>query len=153
MSDLSVVLKSILCSLFALTAPFMVPFALLFTKRDALDLAWSWYDTPDEPDLIDLDGVHQAREIYEKWGWFIGAWYWFGIRNRGHGFESLFSKPAKRHWDDVEGLLQNEDGFFLKRTRWGNLLFVFGWQVYASKKYPTGLEYRPKLTVKYRAVK
>ena len=143
-------LLGILCFLFALTAPFVVPLALLFTKREDKNLhpAFVLWDTPDEPDLFDLDMV-TVREVYERWGWFIAAWYWFGIRNRGHGFDSLFAMEAPAHWPEGEGTHAGGE-FFLTRKRYGDFLLVFGWQVYASQKYPSGLEYRPQLAIKRR---
>lgn len=146
-------LLGILCFLFALTAPFVVPLALLFTKREDKNLhpAFALWDTPDEPDLFDLD-METVREVYERWGWFVTAWYWFGLRNKGHGFESLFAREAPAHWPGdslAEGLLTEGD-FFIRRKRLGDFLLVFGWQVYASQKFKSGLEYRPKLAIKRR---
>lgn len=140
----------LLCFLFSLTAPFVVPIALLFTKREDKNLhpAFALWDTPDEPDLFDLDMV-TVRRVYERFGWFITAWYWFGIRNRGHGFDSLFAREAPAHWPEGEATFER-DPFFITRYRMGDFLLVFGWQVYASKKFATGLEYRPQLAIKRR---
>lgn len=151
MNKLCVALKGLACFLFGLTAPFVVPFALLFTPRDAKDLAWPLWDTPDEPDLYDLDMV-TVRKVYERLGWFMAGWYWFGIRNRGHGFDSLFAKEAPAHWPEGEATFER-DPFFITRYRMGGFLLVFGWQVYGSKKFPTGLEYRPQLAIKRRPLK
>jgi hypothetical protein len=128
----------------------MVPFALLFTRREATNLAWAWYDTPDEPQLYDLK-MTTVRWVYERFGHWVAAYYWFGFRNAGHGFESLFAQSAPKHWPEGEGHFTCDD-FFLERTRIGPFLFVFGWQVYGQvvKRWPSGLEYRPKLTLKYR---
>jgi hypothetical protein len=148
MSKLTPALLGLLCFAFALTAPFLVPIALLFTPRDAKRLAWSWYDTPDEPDLYDLD-IPTVRALHERWGRFITAWYWFGWRNRAHGFDSLFSEIATAHWPEGEGTYQAGE-FFITRRRHGDFVLVFGWQVYASQKYATGLEFRPQLAIKRR---
>ena len=144
----SVAALGLLCLLFSLTAPFAVPIALLFTKREDKDIAWSWYDTPDEPDLYDLD-METVRKVYERFGHWIAAWYWFGFRNRAHGFESLFAREAPAHWPQGDDTFERDD-FFLTRKRFGDFLFVFGWQVYASRKFTSGLEYRPKLAIKRR---
>ncbi len=150
---LKTALLSLLCFAVSLTAPFVVPIALLFTPRDSKVLAFSWYGTPDEPDLYDLD-MAGVKSVYDRYGHWMAAWYWFGWRNRAHGFESLFSQPATAHWpawDGAEaGRFRSPDGFFLDATRYGSFIVLLGWQVYASKKYASGLEYRPKLSIKRR---
>ena len=151
MNKPAVAALGLLCFLVALTAPLVVPFALLFTKRDAKALAWSWYDTPDEPDLYDLD-MPTVREVYERWGHWITAWYWFGIRNRAHGFDSLFAKEAPAHWPEGDGEWADGD-FFISRKRYGDFIVVFGWQVYGSSTFATKLEYRPQLAIKRRPLK
>lgn len=122
--------------LFGLTAWFVVPIALCFTKKSDSNLPkfFSWYDTPDEINLIGLY-EHQVLWVYNKFGWFMACWYWFGIRNRGHGFYSFFSR--------------NDQPFWIKK-QWWRLQFTFGWQPYASKKYPNGVEYRPRIAIKTR---
>jgi hypothetical protein len=151
MTKLKTAALGILCLLVSLTAPFAVPIALLFTARDAKNLAWAWYDTPDEPDLIGLYEPSVAL-IYARYGWFIACWYWFGWRNRAHGFDSLWSCEADRYWPPGDGSWVNSDKFLVMR-HFGPLLLEFGWPVYASKKYPSGLEFRPMLTVKNRPIK
>lgn len=153
MKYLTVAALSILCFIVGLFAPFVVPFALLRTDKDATELAWSWWDTPDEPDFI---GFYEPTvySLYKKYGWFMSAWYWFGLRNRAHGFYSLFSQPAPSHWPEVEGMWER-DGFFLWRKRvpvvdWFQFHLVFGWTVYASPRYPSGYEYRPQMSIKTR---
>lgn len=149
MNKIKTVFLGLLCLLFSLTAPFIVPFALLFTKRDAKNLAWAWYDTPDERDLI---GLYEPviNDLYIHRGWWIACYVWFGIRNRGQGFDSLFAVPAKAHWP--EGVGDWADGeLFISRRKMGPLLFVFGWQIYASNKWGSLLEARPTISVKLRA--
>lgn len=138
----------LLCLVFSLSAPFVVPVALLFTRRDAKALAWSWYDTPDEPDLI---GLYEPaiNDLYIHRGWWVACWVWFGIRNRADGFNSLFAVPARKHWPEGAGYW--EDGeLFMRRWKLGPLLLVFGWPVYASDKYGLLLEARPMISVKIR---
>ena len=139
---------------FGLTAPVAVPIALCFTKKHDVNLAWSWYDTPDEPDLYDED-MKAVRWVAMRLGWRAAAYYWFGFRNRGHGFRSLFASRAYEHWPpDFEGMLFDMGGAFLLRKRFLRVfVFVFGYQVYASKKFLTGLEYRPMLSIKLRIPK
>lgn len=150
MKYVTTALLGVLCLAFSLTAPFVAPIALIFTARDAKSLPpiFFLWDTPDEPDLYDLD-IPAVRAVYERWGWFVTAWYWFGIRNRGHGFDSLFAREAPAYWPEGEGS-HERDGYFIDNKRFGDFLLVFGWQVYASHKYMSGLEYRPKLAVKGR---
>jgi len=158
MSKLYVIFVALLCFVVAQTAPLAVFFALLCTKRDAKNLAWSWYDTPDEAEFI---GLYEptVQRIYNKYGWFISAWYWFGLRNRAHGFDSLFSKEAPSYWP--EGGPHKRDGFFYTRKiskpySLGKISWCFhtsfGWPVYSSSKYPSKLEYRPQLAIKTRHV-
>lgn len=156
MKYLKVIFISLLCAVFGLTAPFVVPVALLFTERDAKDLpkAFAWYDTPDEKDLF---GWYETtvKETYEKYGWFVAAWVWFGWRNRGHGFASLFSKEAPGHWSFTEGSGTNGDFFFWRKhipVKWFELHLTFGWAVYSSTRYPTGFEYRPRMAIKTRTL-
>lgn len=147
MNKLYVIIISLLGTLVGMSAPFVVPLALLFTKRDAKNLAFAWYDTPDEPELI---GLYEptVQRIADKWGWFISAWYWFGLRNRAHGFDSAFSKEAPEHWPETGSHERGE--FFLTRARWGYFVFTFGWPVYHTTKYPSGFEYRPQMSIKTR---
>lgn len=147
MNKITTALTGLLCFVFSLTAPFVVPFALLCTDRQATKLAWSWYDTPDEKRFI---GFYEpaVQRVYDRFGWFIAGWYWFGLRNRSHGFDSLFSREALSHWPPTGS--HEREGLFLTRGRWWYIVFSFGWPVYASSKYPSGLEYRPQLSLKSR---
>lgn len=155
MKKFRLVLLNLMFILFGFTAPLMVIFALLFTKRDAKVLAWSWYDTPDEDDFI---GLYEpdVKENFDKYGWFYAAWDWFGVRNRGHGFVSLWSKEAPGHWPEGPGEFENGE-FFYNRTYYPvfnkfMLHITFGWAVYASRKYDSKFEYRPKMAVKTRSM-
>ncbi|MBX9612433.1 MAG: hypothetical protein K2X51_12500 [Burkholderiales bacterium] len=136
--------------LFSWTAPFMVPFALFCTKRESTTLAWPWYDTPDEPDLYDLQepGVKRVHDLFGHW---LTAYYWFGIRNRGHGFDALFARPWPRDHLGGGGVgTWHEGGLFAVRKQWGFVQFFYGWQAYRSKRFETGFEVRPKVTAKFR---
>jgi len=146
---LKTLLLGLLSTAFSLTAPFAVPFALLFTKRDATALAWSWYDTPDEPALIGLYEP-QIAAIYgdgKGWRWWAAAWWWFGIRNTGHGFASLFAVPVDQHWPEGNGMWRNGELFAMRYQLW-LIQFFYGWAIYASAK--GGLEARPKISIKTR---
>lgn len=147
---LYVLAVGLLNHLVGLSAPFIVPIALLFTPREARNLAWAWYDTPDEPNLYDLfePGVHA---VYARFGHWVAAWYWFGWRNRAHGFAALFARPWTRDHVDPggEGWWEG-DGMFMLRRQWGFVQFVFGWQAYRSVQFNTGFEARPVLSVKFR---
>lgn len=151
MNKLHVVVVSLLGTLVGLSAPFVVPVALLFTRRDAKNLAFPWYDTPDEPELI---GLYEptVQRISDKYGWFISAWYWFGLRNRAHGFDSLWSKEAPSHWPETGSHESGE--FFISRRSWNmpgfRFVWTFGWPVYASTRCPSGFEYRPQMSIKTR---
>ncbi len=136
--------------LFSLTAPFVVPFALLCTARDARALAWSWYDTPDEPELYDL-GEAGVKRVHDLLGHWLAAYYWFGIRNRGHGFDALFALPwPKDHLGDGGVGTWREGGLFAARKQWGVVQFFYGWQAYRSRRFASGFEVRPKVTLKFR---
>ena len=156
MKYLKVIFIYLLGLLFGCTAPVMVPFALLFTKRDAKVLAWSWYDTPDEKDFIGLYEPKVQKKL-DRYGWFVAAWYWFGIRNRGHGFASLFSQPAPGHWANETGANDGDEFFFWRGVfpvlGWFELHLSFGWAVYASSRYKPEFEYRPKVAIKTRRPK
>lgn len=157
MSKIYTIFATFLCFFVALLAPIAVFFALLFTSKGAKNLAWSWYDTPDEPEFI---GLYEptVQRIYDKYGWFISAWYWFGIRNRGHGFDSLFSKEAPSYWPETGSHTRDEFFFIHKISKpysIGSIKwcfhYSFGWPVYTSTKYPSKLEYRPQLSIKTRS--
>ncbi len=149
----------LLGNLFALSAPMIVPIALLFTSRTAKSLPkfFSWYDTPDEDELI---GMYEetVKAIHDKYGWFAAAYYWFGLRNLGHGFVSMFSRRARWHWPNGWDLstgnkaefFKTASGEWIRTTRKGNFIVFAGWQVYASRTHDTGLEYRPVLSIKHR---
>lgn len=145
----------------SLTAPFVVPIILLFVQETDDDLPrWAWaYDTPDEKSLV---GMYEPaiEALHRRYGWYVAAWVWFGLRNRCHGLASHYSVPAPMHWS---GLMPSRDnattslieineatGAWIYARRFGWLLFVAGWQVYASSAHATGLEYRPMLSVKIR---
>ena len=143
----------------SLTAPFVVPVILLFVQETDDDLpAWAWaYDTPDESSLV---GMYEPaiEALHRKYGWYVAAWVWFGLRNRCHGLASSYSVPALAHWGPMPGRDNTMDrlretaecGAWINARRVGPLLFVAGWQVYASAASSTGLEYRPILSVKWR---
>lgn len=147
--------------LVSLTAPLVVPIILLFVQETDDDLpAWAWaYDTPDEKSLV---GMYEPaiEALHRRYGWYVAAWVWFGLRNRCHGLASRYSAPALAHWagvmpgsDNAATILADTNaatGAWIHAQRFGPLLFVAGWQVYASSTYTTGLEYRPVCTVKIR---
>jgi hypothetical protein len=155
-TKLNTALAALACHAVALLAPFVVPIALLLTKEGDINMPkeFSWFDTPDEPMLFDMT-MPTIQKFYEKWGWFLTAWVWFGFRNRAHGFKSdVFGREAPEHWPNKD--LQDEirqDGHFIIRKRYGRFVTVFGWQVYRSKKHKSGLEYRPMFTIKNRKIK
>lgn len=147
---LFVIAVGVLNQLVSLTAPFVVPFALIFTPRSAKSLAWGWYDTPDEPELYDLN-EEGVKKIHDKFGHLITAWYWFGLRNRAHGFASVFARSWPRDHVDPGGVGDFlVDGLFVSRRQWGFVQGIFGWQAYRSVKFPTGFEVRPVLSIKFR---
>jgi len=136
--------------LVSLTAPFMVPVALLCTKREARTLAWAWYDTPDEPELYDMF-IPAVHRIYRLFGHWVAAWYWFGWRNRAHGFTAKMAIPWPRdHVDPGRMGWWAGEGLFMYRKQLGPLQFIFGWQAYRSGQFDTGFEARPVLSIKGR---
>lgn len=155
MKYLYIIAVDLLCLVFGLlTAPIVVPFALLFTKRDAVSLAWPLWGTPDEPAFM---GMYEpaVKQKYDRYGWFIAAYYWFGFRNRAHGFASLFARPSPGHWLSEVGMQRRNEYFYWRKRvplRWFELHLSFGWAVYASVQYLSKFEYRPQVGVKTRGV-
>lgn len=147
--------------LVSLTAPLVVPIILLFVQETDDNLpAWAWvYDTPDEKSLVGLYEPSIAA-THQRWGWYVAAWVWFGLRNRAHGLASHYAQPAPAHWQgEMPGSANTatrlhewhpSTGAWINARRTGALVWVAGWQVYASPTSPTGLEYRPVCTVKLR---
>lgn len=145
-----------------MTAPFVMLVVIWSIKPFDKNLpSWaSWYDTPDEEDLV---GLYEdtVKSISNKFGWLAAAYYWFGLRNKAHGFQSLFAKPAIQHWPKGWNLptasVTRYSGSLLDlwiyTRRIGPVLAVFGWQIYSSSKFATGLEARPVMTLKYRPTK
>lgn len=76
----------ILAFLYKFVAPFVVPF-LIIKKSPPL-----WATTPD--DMKIPQGLYEptVKKIYDRFGWFVSAWYWLGFRNAGHGI--VFKKFA-----------------------------------------------------------
>ena len=91
-----------------------------------------------------LDHVMQSRTTRVA---VIAAWWWFGIRNTGHGFASLFSVPVDKHWPEGNGVWRNGKLFAMRYQLW-LIQFFYGWAIYASAK--GGLEARPKISIKTR---
>lgn len=157
---LKTTLIGIICFVVGLTAPFVVPFALLFTCRYSgkLPRAFAWYDTPDVSRLSGIVGLDEAAvlRVYDKYGEWAARYFWYGLRNRAHGFDSLFSSEAPSQWEFLEGYGERGDKFYWrKHFPIFNLFAIhasFGWQVYSSKKYPSGYEYRPQAAVKTRRI-
>lgn len=154
MNYISTFLIATLCFIVGLTAPFITPVALMFTARDAKSLPtfFSWLDTPDEPELINMNEA-SVKALFDKYGWWVSSFIWFGIRNRAHGFDSLFSSEAPSQWPFLEGYGERGDKFYFRKhfpMKWFAIHVSFGWQIYASKKYASGLEYRPQAAVKSR---
>lgn len=151
MKNLYIVAVSLLVFLMGIVAFFVTPFALLLPKRDGKRIAWKWLDTPDEDAFI---GMYEptVQRIFDKQGWFMAAWYWFGVRNRAHGFASRYSQEAPGHWPETGSHERGE--FFISRRSWEfskfTVVTVFGWVVYKSGKYPSGFEYRPRMAIKTR---
>jgi hypothetical protein len=73
------VLQGLLLSVGGLLAPFYVPFFLL-----ARHVPW-WMVTPDDP--VSPFGKYEAGvvAVYQRWGKFVGDWYWLGLRNALYG--------------------------------------------------------------------
>ena len=97
------------------------------------------------------------QRIADKYGWFIAAYYWFGWRNRAHGFDSLWSRPAPGHWPHEVGMNDNGEQFYW-RGRYSvfgkfEIHLSFGWAVYASTRHDTGFEFRPQMAIKTRRPK
>ena len=131
--------------------PFIVPIALLFTKKTDTDLpsAFRWFDTPGEIDLFAKD-EEAVGIMYERFGWFLTAWHWFGIRNRAMGLASALSVPHNE-WipEDRLGTVEYGDRLWVQKKKLGSLLFVRGWLVYQDKA-GNPVEARPVLSVKWR---
>ena len=143
------VLQALLILVVSLFAPLFVLLALPFAKWDDAETpgsyglwptvrgdlpGWArWLETPDErlpgglyePTLRDMLATH---------GKFITSLYWLGLRNRAHGFAALFAKPAtvvQFNLPQSLGFTDLGDGLWLYVKRFGPLVFMCGYRVYA----------------------
>jgi len=145
----STLCKAVTCLLFSFTAPFVMLLGMWTVRKTSTNLpsALRWWDTPDEPDLVDLD-VEATARLWNIW-WRLAVYDWFGLRNRAHGFTQMFAKEAPTHWPRGPGVYRN-GAAWLNVGQYGPLRTYFGWQTYATARYQSGIEYRPMFSVKYR---
>lgn len=146
MKYLKPILAALLIQIVALFAPLLVLLALPFIRWDSsqsLDPSgnfpairgnmprWlSWLETPDErlP-----GGLYEPAvlAIYEKYGAWVCAWYWLGVRNRVQGFAAAFGVPATKGWTGHYG---RQDQGALWWVRWPllnrKLSFKAGYRIY-----------------------
>ena len=141
--------KALTCLAFSFTAPVVMLVGMWTVSKTSKNLpsALRWWDTPDEPDLVDLDMPTTAK-LWGIW-WRLAVYDWFGFRNRAHGFTQMFSKEAPAHWPRDPGTYRNGSAW-LNIGQHGPLRTYFGWQTYTTSRYPSGVEYRPMFSVKYR---
>jgi len=141
--------KGLTCLLVSLTAPFVMLVGMWTVRKTSTNLpsALRWWDTPDEPDLVDLD-VEATARLWNIW-WRLAVYDWFGFRNRAHGFTQMFAKEAPEHWPREPGTYRNGSAW-LNIGQHGPLRTYFGWQTYTTSRYQSGVEYRPMFSVKYR---
>lgn len=158
-SRTSTFVKGLTCLAFSFTAPIVMLVGMWTVSKTSKNLPsiLRWYDTPDEPELVDLD-LQTTKKIWDFW-WRLAVYDWFGFRNRAHGFTQMFAReaPTGSEWKrfeygfDTNVSYRSETGAWLNIRQVGPLRFFFGWQTYTSVKFGSGLEYRPMLSVKYRA--
>lgn len=141
--------KAITCLAFSFTAPVVMLVGMWTVRKTSKNLpsALRWWDTPDEPDLVDLD-MRTTAKLWSIW-WRLAVYDWFGLRNRGHGFTQMFAKMAPGHWPRGEGKYRTGN-VWLNVKRTGPFLTYFGWQTYSTTRTSTGVEFRPMLSIKYR---
>lgn len=88
--------------------PFLAPLVLLTARKTAFIV--SHYDQPmvqryrlpkwmfplETPDELLPGGLYEptVQKIYDRFGWFVTAWYWIGWRNVGCGLWWLNGTPA-----------------------------------------------------------
>lgn len=147
----STLCKGVTAALFSFTAPFVMLIGMWTVRKDSTSLpSWLyWYDTPDEPELV---GLYEpaVQKLWNIW-WRLAVYDWFGFRNRAHGFTQLFSKESLSHWEEGVGSHRSiNSAAWLNVKQFGILRTYFGWQVYYTQKYASGLEYRPMFSVKVR---
>jgi hypothetical protein len=157
------ILVALTITFLSLFAPILVLVALPFAKWDEVpspdsngqhfeilrgDLPqWaSWLSTPDER----LPGGTYEPTVWKhftKYGKWVCAWDWLGLRNRMHGLAYKFAVPLDAPWpcepDGVKTI-----GYFEQATnpriwwwyrRWGPFGVKAGWRQYVIDGRPVGV--------------
>jgi hypothetical protein len=147
---------------FRFIAPFVVPFALIFAKKtDERNKVWApfrddkfpkqmrrlpswlkWIETPD--DQLIPSGLYEdtVLKTYEKYGWFISQWVWWGFRNVGHGFHYKYIIP-----------ITEEEGDKLKKSKaLGPFEIRYGYKVLSDWYKVTNSDHYaiPRFTVRIK---
>lgn len=130
-----------------LTAPFVVPVALLGATWDTDPTAdsmgttptvrgdlprWaSGYSTPNER-LPGGTYEPAVLAVLHRWGRWICSWYWLGLRNRGLGFDGAYAIPVRYVlWDPGQlGLQEADDLWFYRQDLFAGLQLKLGWRTY-----------------------
>lgn len=128
-----------------LLCPFLVPLILPFAKWDKEpsveregemavihgDLPYwlSWFSTPDArlP-----GGMYEpaVAAMHVRWGKWITAWNWLGIRNALFGLSLSLGKPATGYIPDLPLGLWKRDDIWRYSARLGPVKFLCGYKVY-----------------------
>ena len=131
--------------------PFLVPFALPFIEWDSEpsqsgyppesdptyktirgDLPWflSWFQTPDErlPCGVYEDGM---RATLERWGKYVAAYEWMGLRNQLMGLACWLGHDALGYApEDKDGFWTDGQGTWTFSFCIGPVRFLTGHKVY-----------------------
>ena len=106
-----------------------------------------WLQTPDErlP-----GGLYEptVRDLLDRRGRVVCSWYWLGLRNRAHGLQASFGKPATLEQFATrigEGFTDLGNGLWAYRKKLGPIVFQTGYRVYLN---PMGYLAAPAFTFK-----
>lgn len=131
-----------------LLAPFFVPLFLLtarrvhhkaderggYNGRDRVIPRYKlhpWLEWAETPDKHLPGGLYEedVAKIYDRFGWFITAWYWIGKRNVGQGITWKLGKPVDMWFHQMSEADRRRNGVWRREEVFGPFKILTGWKV------------------------